>query len=108
AGNHLLDLPGLEQQAEPVAVDAGVVADASEVLDARIAHCVNELVGNADQPEAAAHHHHAVAPHALERRLGILVDLVRHHPILLPPHAWRGEVSPSYGDGGVMGNSDSM
>src|SRR5258708_26185177 len=76
--DHLLDLAVLEQQPEPRAIDAGVVADADQVLDARIAHGVDQLVGNADQPEAAAHQHLAVGQHALERGFRVLVDLVRH------------------------------
>ena len=77
--------PVSSSRPSPCAVDAGIVADAGQVLHARIAHRVDQLVGNADQPEAAAHHHHAVVQHALERRLGILVDLVRHPRPSLPP-----------------------
>ena len=98
--DHLLHLAGLQQQAQPLAVDAGIVADAGQVLDARIAHGANQLVGNADQAEAAAHHHHAVVQHALERRLGILEDLVRHCTTLA--------VRPSYGGGGGVGNTSCV
>src|SRR3546814_7253076 len=41
-GDHLPDLPGAEQLAQPLAVDAGVVARDGEVLDPRIADRVDQ------------------------------------------------------------------
>jgi len=55
--DHFLDLPGFEQQPQPGAVDAGIVADAGETCHAAVTHGADQLVGNADQAEAAAHHH---------------------------------------------------
>src|SRR3546814_1626708 len=52
-GDHLPDLPGAEQLAQPLAVDAGVVARDGEVLDPRIADRVDQPLGNAAQAETA-------------------------------------------------------
>ena len=53
--DHLLDLPGLEQQAEADAVDAGIVGDDGEVLHAGIADGVDQRLRDAAQAEAAGH-----------------------------------------------------
>src|SRR3546814_6066859 len=52
-GDHLPDLPGAEQLAQPLAVDAGVVARDGEVLDPRIADRVDQPLGTAAQAETA-------------------------------------------------------
>ena len=61
ARDHLLDLARLEQLAEAEAVDAGVVRDDGQVLDARIAQRLDQGLGNAAQAEAADGHQLAVA-----------------------------------------------
>ena len=61
ARDHLLDLARLEQLAEAEAVDAGVVRDDGQVLDARIAQRLDQRLGNAAQAEAADGHQLAVA-----------------------------------------------
>ena len=84
-GDHLLDLAGLEQQAEAEAVDAGIVGDAGQVLHAGLAQRRDQVLRNAEQPEAAGHHRHAVEQHARRAPIRILIDLVRHVPSWLPP-----------------------
>src|SRR5262249_25254152 len=53
--DHLLDLAGLQEETQPRSVDAGIVTDTSQPLNARLADRQDQLVGNADQPESAAH-----------------------------------------------------
>ena len=77
--DHLLDLPGLEQAAQPDAVDAGVVGNHRQVLHAGVADRVGQGLGDAAQAEAAGHDHHAVLQNAVEGRFGVGVDLVHEH-----------------------------
>ena len=73
ARDHLLDLPRLEQLAEAEAIDAGVVGDHGQVLDAAVAQRRDQRLGNAAQAEAADGQQLAVAHDALQgrRRAGI-------------------------------------
>ena len=73
--DHLPDLPGVEQDAEADAVDAGIVGDDGQVLHAGIADREDQRLGDAAQPEAAGHDHHAVLEQAGERRRRIGIDL---------------------------------
>ena len=74
--DHLLDLLGLQQQAEPRAVDACIVGDDGEVLHPGIADRRNQHLGDAAKAEAAGTDQHAVLEHARERRLGVGIDLL--------------------------------
>ena len=74
-GDHLLDLPRFEQQAEPGAVDAGIVRHAGQVLHAGVAQRLDQGFRHAAQAEPAGHDHHAVLQDAVERRLGVGIDL---------------------------------
>jgi hypothetical protein len=74
--DHLLDLAGFEQAAEANAVDAGIVRNHRQVLDAGVADRVRQRLGDAAEAEAARHDHHAVFQNALESRLGVGIDLV--------------------------------
>ena len=74
--DHLLDLPRLQQAAEPDAVDPGIVGDHGQVLHAGIADRVRQGLGDAAQAEAAGHDHHAVLENALECGFGVGIDLV--------------------------------
>src|SRR5690606_36241322 len=76
--DHLPDLPGLQQQAEAPAVDAGIVGDDGKILRPAVAEGDDEVLGNAAEAEAPAHHGHAVEGEALERRLGVGINFVRH------------------------------
>ena len=51
--NHLADLPRRQQQAEAEAVDAGVVGDHGQALDAAVAQRGDQRLGDAAQAEAA-------------------------------------------------------
>ena len=53
AGDHFFDLAGLEEEADALVVDAGVVAGDGEVAYAGIAECGDEGFGNAAEAEAA-------------------------------------------------------
>ena len=74
--DHLLDLPRLQQPAEADAVDAGIVGDDRQVLDAGVADRVRQGLGDAAQAEAAGHDHHAVLEDAIECRFGVGINLV--------------------------------
>jgi hypothetical protein len=76
ARDHPLDLPRLEQQAEPEAVDAGVVRDHGQILDPRIAQRLDQGLGNAAEAETADGEQLAVADDAGERRGGAGENLV--------------------------------
>ena len=52
-GDHLRDLPGLEQQTHAEIVHAGVVADDGQALDAALHQRLDQVLGNAAQAEAA-------------------------------------------------------
>ena len=60
AGDHLLDLAGLQQHAQAQAVDAGVVGDDGQILHARFAHGLDQRLRDAAEAEAAGHQRHAV------------------------------------------------
>ena len=76
ARDHPLDLARLEQHAEAEAVDAGVVRDDRQVLDARVAQRLDQRLGDAAQAEAADRHQLAVANDAGERRRRARENLV--------------------------------
>src|SRR3546814_268385 len=77
-GDHLADLPGAEQLAQPFAVDAGIVAGDGKLFDPRIADRVDQPVGNAAQAETARADLHPVEQEAVEGRGCVGVSLVRH------------------------------
>jgi hypothetical protein len=74
--NHLPDLPGFQQPAQSDAVDAGIVGDHREVLDAGIADRIRQRLGDAAKTETTGHDHHAVLQNAFEGRFGVGIDLV--------------------------------
>src|SRR3546814_14917647 len=67
-----------EQLAQPLAVDAGVVARDGEVLDPRIADRVDQPLGNAAQAETARADLHPVEEEAVAGCGCVGVSLVRH------------------------------
>ena len=71
----LRDLPRLEQLAEAELVDAGVVGDHGEAVHAGVAQREDQVLRDAAQAEAAAHHRHPVAHHVGERGLRARIDL---------------------------------
>ena len=77
AGNHLLYLLGLQQQANAKVVDARVVRDAGEVFHAEAQQLLNGVFGNAAEAEAAEHQGHAIGD-ALEGFLGVRNGFVYH------------------------------
>ena len=79
--DHLLDLPGIEQHAEPLAVDAAIVGDDGEVFDAGIADRQDQCLGNAAQAEAAGHDHHAVLQQPGQRGVRVRIDLIHERSI---------------------------
>jgi hypothetical protein len=82
-GNHLADLPRLQQQAEAETVDTGVVADGSQVLLAAVAQGGDQLLGDAAQAEAADGDGHAVLDQAFQGVGGAGVNLVHELPLLV-------------------------
>jgi hypothetical protein len=75
-GDHLPDLPGLQQDAEAEVVDAGVVRGDGEVLHPCVADRGDQQLGDAAEPEAAGGDRHAVEEQAVERRCRIRIDLL--------------------------------
>ena len=76
--DHLLNLPRLQQHAEPEAVDPGVVRHDGQILNARGADRLDQLFGDAAQAEAARDDGHAVGQHALKSGGGIGVYFAGH------------------------------
>ena len=74
--DHLLDLPRFQQPGEADAVDARIVGDDRQTLDAGIADRVRQGLGDTAQTETAGHDHHAVLENAIECRFGVGVNLV--------------------------------
>ena len=83
--DHLADLAAFQQQAEPGAVDPGVVGDHREVLDAGRDHGVDQHLGDAAQAEAARHDRHAVLEHVRQRGRGVGIDLLHAFDLGSPP-----------------------
>jgi hypothetical protein len=81
AADHLLDLARVEQLAQAEPVDAGVVADDGEVLDAAVMQRVDQRFRNAAQAEAANGHQLAVLDDTVQRRSGTGIDLVHAGPL---------------------------
>ena len=75
ARNHLADLPRLEQQSQPPAVHAGVVARDRQVLLSRVAQGKDQRLRNAAEPKAAHRDRHAVFDNAVQRGVRIRVNL---------------------------------
>ena len=73
--DHLRDLPGLQQNADPEIVDAGVVADDGQPLGAARMQRLDEILGNPAQPESAHHDRRAVGDQG-HRGVGALENLV--------------------------------
>ena len=73
ARDHLLDLAGLEQDAEADPVDAGVIRNKGQVLRPRFAHRVDQDLGHPAKAEAARHQDHSILDLAGERfvRVGV-------------------------------------
>src|SRR5690606_8194520 len=79
--NHLLDLAGFEQLAQTKTVYAGIVADAGQVLYARIPQRRNQRFGNAAKAESTHRYGLAVSDDVLERRFSTRVNFIHHsHP----------------------------
>src|SRR5579863_3279760 len=74
--DHLLDLQRRQQQAEAEAVDARVIADAGDALDARIAQRRDQRLGNAAQTETADGEGLPVLDDAFERGGRAWIDFV--------------------------------
>src|SRR2546430_383773 len=74
-GDHLLNLARLEEQAHAEIVDARIVADDGKAFDAAADQCLDEILRDPAQPEAARGDRHVVAQHSLERRGGVWIYL---------------------------------
>jgi len=79
--DHFLDLPGVEKEAKPDAVNAGIVGDDREIFHARVTDRFDQSFRNAAKPEAAGHDHHAVLEQAGERRLGVGIDFFHERSV---------------------------
>src|SRR6185312_10840072 len=75
-GDHLPDLPCLEQPRETDAVDAGIVRHHREALHAGVADRIRQGLGDATEAETTGHDHHAVLEEAVEGGFGVGINLV--------------------------------
>ena len=73
--DHLLDHVPVEQLAQAPAVDAAIVADHRQALDAARDDGVDQVLGDAAQAEAAGDDRHVVVQQTRQRRRGVTVDL---------------------------------
>src|SRR5690606_39749359 len=76
--DHLLDLAGAQQLAQAKAVDAGIVAEAGKVLNARIPKRRDQGLGDAAEAEAANRNGLAVGNDALQRFFGACIDFIHY------------------------------
>src|SRR5207245_1259546 len=74
-GDHLLHLAGLEQQAHAEIVDAGVVADDREALNAAVLERGDEILRDSAQAEAAGSDGDVVAQQPLQGGSGVGINL---------------------------------
>src|SRR6267143_83126 len=74
-GDDLPYLARLEEQAHTEIVDARIVADDGEAFDAATDQCLDEILRDPAQPEAARGDRHVVAQQPLERRGGVWIYL---------------------------------
>ena len=74
--DHLLHLPGAQQLAEPLIVDAGIVRGDGQVLDPARLDRVDQPLRDAAQAEAARGDGHAVEQQPFERGFGIGIDFL--------------------------------
>jgi hypothetical protein len=81
AGNHLPDLAGFQQLAQAEAINACVVGDHCQILDAAVAQRSDQSLGNATQAEATHSNQLAVGHDALERRVSARINLVHCIPL---------------------------
>src|SRR3546814_17852500 len=61
---------------EPFVVDPRIVRSERQILDARGLDRVDQAFGNAAQPEPARAYDHPVEQHAVERGLGVGIELL--------------------------------
>jgi hypothetical protein len=80
-------LIAVQEEAEAYAIDAGVVGDHGQILDARLADGENQGVRDTAQPEPAGHDQHAVPQQAGERGPGVGIDLVHAFPAWIKARA---------------------
>src|SRR5690606_18750004 len=73
--NHLADLPGFQQQAEAEAVDARVVGDGGQALDAGVPQGLDQRLGDAAQAEAADRQRLVVGDDAVEGGFSVGIEL---------------------------------
>jgi hypothetical protein len=85
--DHLLDLPGLQQQAEAEAVHPAIVRDDGQVFHPRVPNGADEVLRNAGEAKAPGHDGHAVEEQPVESSRGVLVRLFSHEAPLSPERA---------------------
>ncbi len=74
--DHLLDLAGFQQPAQSDAVNARIVGNNCQILDAGFTQGVREDFGDTAKSETARHDHHAVLENTFERGFRVGKDLV--------------------------------
>ena len=78
-GDHFLDLPALQQQAEAGAVDAGIIRNEGEVLHPGIANGEDQRFRDAAKAKSAGHDQHAVFQQPGESRICVGKNLFHTH-----------------------------
>ena len=77
--DHFLDLPGLEEEPQPNAIDARIVRDHGQILDLGVANGLDQELRDAAKPKSPRHDGHPVLEDAGQGRTGVRKNLV---------HAW--------------------
>ena len=66
-GDHLANLPGLQQEPKPPVINASIVGDAGQLAGAGIPERHDEVLRNAAQAESAHRNAHAILDDACKR-----------------------------------------
>ena len=80
-GDHFLGLAAVEQDAQALAVDAGIVGHHGQILDAGIADRKDQGFWDTAQAETAGHDGHAILEQPGQCGFGIRMDLVHDRSI---------------------------
>jgi hypothetical protein len=81
-GKHLLDLPPFQQASKTELIGTGVVRDHSQPAHAAVSQCIDQILWNAAQTKAAAHHGDTVTDHIFESGACRAVNLGAGHVVV--------------------------
>src|SRR5580698_2214726 len=85
--DHFLDLPGIKQHAETLAVDAAIIGDDGDIFHSGIADGEDQGFGDAAKAKPPRHDRHAVFEQTGQRGMRVRIDLI-HERSLSCPEMW--------------------